>query len=365
VGAVRQSELISIKTAFARVAVDAGVGNLRELNFAVRGQTLVPLHTAPWLDEPADTLPKDLLPVERHLAGDFFCAPFGASDVEPAPAHGWTANSRWDLVEQTDASLTLKLRKTVLGSNIHKVLRPATDAPLLYQTHLIKGGAGSLTVAHHPMVRVGSRGCFSCSPKRAVLAAEEAFETGRNRLELSARTNDLTCVAGTNGLPVDLTHLPIGDAHEDFVTLVEDAENTVGWSAVLRDTEDDIVFILKDPRVLPVTMLWHSNGGRDYAPWNGRHRGVLGIEDGCAAGASGHAAALVPNAVSAEGVSTALALGPDRVHRIAHVIGAVQRPSAWSRVSEITLSGAVLTITGDAGDPITLPFDPDFFREIA
>jgi len=28
------------------------------------------------------------------------------------------------------------------------------------------------------------------------------------------------------------------------------------------------------------TLLWHSNGGRDCAPWSGRHRHCPGVEEG-------------------------------------------------------------------------------------
>ena len=44
------------------------------------------------------------------------------------------------------------------------------------------------------------------------------------------------------------------------------------WSAVARPGGGDMALMLKNPAKLPVTMLWYSNGGRSYAPWNGRHR---------------------------------------------------------------------------------------------
>lgn len=166
-------------------------------------------------------------------------------------------------------------------------------------------------------MRLKGAGRFSCSPKRAVLIPQRPLEPGRARLAAGTSASDLTRVPGADGHPVELSYLPIGTLHEDFVTLLEAEGSSLGWSAVLREIEDDIVFVLKDPAVLPVTMLWHSNGGRDYAPWNGRHHGVLGIEDGCAAGIEGYAAALRPNPVSASGVPTFLPLSPGRMHRVA------------------------------------------------
>ena len=58
-------------------------------------------------------------------------------------------------------------------------------------------------------------------------------------------------------------------------------------------------------------MLWFSNGGRDYAPWNGRNVGVLGIEEGRAFSANGFKASVAENALSKTGVPTALKLDPD------------------------------------------------------
>ncbi len=344
------------------VAVDPALGNLRELVLTNGGRSVVPLHTAPWVGE-TDELPRDLTPIERQLAGDFFCAPFGASNVDPAPAHGWTANSAWEPCGAADHSLRFKLRRPVMGARIRKTVRLSADAPLLYQEHLITGGTGGLTVAHHPMVRIATRARFSCSYKRAVLTAEAPLEPGRNRLAVGANAVSLTAVPASDGTLVDLTHLPIAARHEDFVTLVEADCCTIGWSAVVRESEDDVIFVLKDARVMPVTMLWHSNGGRDRAPWSGRHKGILGIEDGCAAGAAGHATALARNAVSAQGVPTALALAPLRTHRIAQVIGAITRPTGWRRVQDIQVEDAVCVLTGDDGTTVTLQFQADFFKK--
>jgi hypothetical protein len=351
---------LRIATAAGTAALDPALGNIRVLAFEADGRMLEPLHTAWWVGDPSAEIPADTAPVERHLSGDFLCAPFGAGDVEPAPIHGWPANSRWRPLETGRDALHLRLEREVFGATIDKRLRLAPDAPLLYQEHVITGGAGGLSVAHHPMLRLRAGGTLCVSPKRAVLTPDVPVDPGRNRLACPAETTGLDAFPGADGTPVDLTRLPIGDRHEDFVTLVEAPGSRLGWTAVLRDDEDDIVFFLKDPAVLPVTMLWHSNAGRDRAPWGGRHTGVLGVEDGCAAGAAGHRAALGDNPVARTGVATCLALAPGRRHRIAHVTGAVPRPAGWRRIADITLAGGVLTLTEAGGGTLGLSFDPEF-----
>ena len=345
------------------LSFDPTIGTLRSLLFGAEDRGLSPLHRAAWADDPTLDGDPDLLPVERSLSGDFFCAPFGVSDVETAPAHGWTANSAWSVSHQADGEVCLSLDRTVLGARIRKRLRLTSDAPLLYQTHWIDGGDGGLPVAHHPMVRLTGTGRLSTSPKQTALTPAAPLEPGRHRLAYPAEQADLTRFPATAGGTVDLTRLPIADRHEDFVTLIEAPGASLGWTAVVRDAEDDIVFFLKDPSVLPVTMLWHSNGGRDYRPWNGTHTGVIGIEDGCAAGADGHAAALTDNPINRHGVPTALPLSHARRHRIDHVIGAIARPVGWSTVTDIVRSHDHLTLTDVGGGTVTLPFEPSFFIE--
>ncbi|MFD0979498.1 hypothetical protein [Tropicimonas aquimaris] len=348
------------ETGIARVEVDTGTGGLNSLSFAFGGGEIVPLHRAPWVDEGREDELALMDPVERRLAGDFFCAPFGGNDVEPGPIHGWAANSPWRVVSAGDGALDLRLDRLVQGAQITKSLRLGRQVPVLCQEHRILGGEGRLPVAHHPMIRMQGGARFSCSAKRFAVTPDAPLEAGRNRLACPARGADLSAFPAAGGDTVDLHALPIAEGCEDFILLVEAAGSPLGWSAVVRDAEDDVVLILKDPATLPVTMLWHSNGGRDYAPWDGRHTGVLGIEDGCAPGAGGHSAAFHPNAVSAAGVADALDLAPGREHRIAHAILAFPRPRGWREVAEVTLEGGRLRVADQSGDVLQFESEPAF-----
>ncbi len=356
---------VSARSSTGTLTLDTGVGNLRQLELVDGGRHISPLSTAPWVEHPFTDWPEDLAPAERNLSGDFFCAPFGMSDIEVAPPHGWSANSSWTVKTENESRIEADLDRLVMGAKIRKALVLSQDAPLLFQEHWIQGGKGALTVAHHPMVRLAGGGRFTCSEKRFAVTPDDPLEPGRARLASGILAKDMVHMPGAAGDFVDLTQLPIANAHEDFVILVEAEENSVGWAAVLREEEDDIVFFVKDPSVLPVTMLWHSNGGRDYPPWNGDHRGVLGVEDGCAAGVNGHRAALAPNQISDLGVPTSVPLGAAVTHRIAHVTGAIARPKGWARVTDIRLFGDHLILTGDKGEARSLPFPSDFFAKEA
>ncbi len=345
----------------ARMLFDVRVGNIRRLEFTRDGRTIEPLHTAPWVDDPEVLANDALAAVEQRLSGDFFCAPFGLSDVETAPLHGWSANSAWELLGGDTTGARFRLQRSVMGSGIEKEIRLHDGSPVLYQTHTVSGGHDGLTVAHHPMTRMAAGGVLSFSLKALAMTPAVPLEPGRHRLAYPATAVDLAQFPAADGGVFDLHRYPTEVGHEDFVVLIEASDAALGWTAVVREVEDDIVFVLKDPRVLPTTMLWMSNGGRDHTPWNGRHVGVLGIEDGCAAGAAGHAAALTANEIGARGVATALPLRPDGKHVIRHVIGAVARPSGWQSVGDITIENGRLVIRERGGSEIAVSFDSGFF----
>lgn len=355
-------DLVSIATACGALQFDPAVGNIPHLRFNWAGRSLTPLYAAPWREEPAAQALSGLSPAERRLAGDFFCAPFAAAADREVPAHGWTANSQWHVEEQEPHAIRSVLVRDVSGARIAKRLELATDAPLLYQEHRIDGGQGVLPVAHHPMLHLSGRGRFFTSRKRAALTFSEVFEPGRSCLAYPARSTDLRRAAGADGGAVDLSRWPIGRRNEDFVTLVEAPDTALGWSAVIREDEDDIVFFIKDPSVLPVTMLWFSNGGRDHAPWNGRVVGVTGLEDGCCPGPAGEAAAAAANPVAAEGVATGLTLAAGRCHIVRHAMGALPRPEGWSAIADISIEGDRLAISDNAGRRIALSWRRDFLK---
>lgn len=347
-------------TSFCRVAVDPAVGNLPMLAFRDGDVWREPLHRAPWVDD--GSFPEAMPLVDRRLSGDFVCIPFGLNDVEGGPLHGWSANSAWSVTNQSVAVLKLALDRTILGARVEKTVRPAMDAPLLYQEHHLIDGDGAVTFAHHPMMRVTGGAQLFTSPKRLAITLDAPIVEGHHVLACGAAVDNWHAVPAQTGGTIDVANLPIADNHEDFVALVEAEGSTLGWTAVIREAFDDIVFVLKDPRILPLTMLWHSNGGRKDAPWDGRHRGVLGIEDGVAAGGSGHRAALDGNTVYARhGIQTALPLANGQTHRIAHVIGCLGRPAGWQRITDIRVDGDELILQDATGDSLRMPFDGGFF----
>ena len=328
---------------------DPALGQLEAFTVADAGRAVAPLHRAPWIGE---ALPPDLAPHLARLGGDFLCAPFAGFEGG-SPMHGWTANGPWDVVARGRATLTARLSRPVMGARVTKTLRLEPGHPFVYQRHDFEGGTGRLTVANHANVAVPHGAHIRTSPKAAWRTPPEALEPdparGRSRLRYPAG-GTMASFPGRDG-PVDLRRYPWGPAHEDLVVGLEAPgmeDRALGWTAVARPREGDLFLSLRDPTRLPMTMLWHSNGGRDYPPWSGRHRGCLGVEEGAAGPVLG------PDDRPPAGPG-ALTLGGVRTVR--HVIGAIAWPTG-APVAAVEAGGDALHIHGEDGTSRHVPLDP-------
>ena len=342
-----------LETAGITCTFDPQSGQIEAFTVTDGGRAVAPLHRAPWIGEP---LPPGTPPHLARLGGDWFCAPFAASEdgpVGPSPMHGWTANAPWDVAERGPATLTAHLSRPVMGARVTKTLRLEPGHPFVYQRHDLEGGAGSLTVANHANVAVPHGAHIRTSPKAAWRTPPEALEPdparGRSRLRYPAE-GTLAAFPGRDG-PVDLRRYPWGPAHEDLVAGLEAPGmdgRALGWTAVARPCQGDLFLSLRDPARLPMTMLWHSNGGRDYPPWSGRHHGCLGVEEGAAA-------AVLGSEGSPFADPGALALGG--VQTVRHVTGAIAWPTG-APVAAVEVEGRALHVRGEDGTSRSVPVDP-------
>lgn len=349
--------------------LDLATGSIWSLTIEREGRRITPLHRAPWIDEP-EIAGDQALPIHvRRLSGDFFCAPFGRSDIEPAPLHGWSANWSWKHIGSAahpngGVAARFELERTISGARLVKEITLRDSHPFVYQRHSFEGGAGAVPVASHAMTRFAAGGRLFFSPKAYGETLDIPLEAdpsrGRSALRYPSRFAGLRDVPLADGGHADLRSYPFAGRHEDFVMLVEGPGSRLGWAAALREEERDVFISLKDPADFPVTFLWFSNGGRDYSPWNGRHTGVLGLEEGRSWSARGHRASSEPNAMSRAGIPTALHLAAGEAAEVRHVIGGVPHGPGWSEVQSITAAEGALVISAGAAGKLEVPFDPAF-----
>ena len=138
---------------------------------------------------------------------------------------------------------------------------------------------------------------------------------------------------------------------------------TLGWSAVTFPRERWVFLQLKNPAVLRHTILWHSHGGRHYAPWNGRHRGVLGLEETTSYFHLGLAESARPNALSRAGYPTTVPLSAKKPLRVAHILAVAAIPRGFDLVADVRAAPGGIVITAQNGRTARLPLDVGFLQD--
>lgn len=335
-------------------------------NFTVTSPTgtlIKPLHTAPWAVEPVEAF-DDVSLVEQKLSGDFFCAPFGGGGDEPI--HGHTANGYWDPVSEAQDGATddaiiaaYQLREKVQGAIVTKQFELHPGDPLLYQRHQFHGGEGHLPIGHHAMICVPGGASLSFSEKQFAATPMQAPEPdasrGRSLLKYPQKADASGRLEMQSGERVDFHHYPFAENHEDLVIMAGLPSAQLGWTAALAQQDGFLFFAIKDASVLPETLLWMSNGGRNYAPWLSRHKHVLGIEE---VATSCHNTGTFSSAVerSPYGLPQGLTLSPDTTASINYAFGAMTPPDGWTRISNIEINADHLVLVDVSGDTRSVTF---------
>ncbi|MDP3069305.1 MAG: hypothetical protein Q8N18_03405 [Opitutaceae bacterium] len=322
-------------------------GHLGPVEFRLGRRTVAPFSVAPWAEDKIDAA---LPPLLHALRGDFFCAPFGGNGTpwrgERHPPHGETANATWQLsaIERAPKRVTLHagLDLTVRAGHVGKHLTLVDGHTAVYQRHVMAGMRGPMSVGHHAMLKFpDTEGSGVVSTSRFVRAQvlPVPFELPENKgyqaLKAGARFRSLDRVPLLAGGTTDVSVYPARRGFDDLVMLTADPKLDFAWNAVTFPGERYAYFALRDPRVLRHTILWISNGGRHYAPWNGRHTAVMGLEDTTSYFHLGLAESAKPNALSRAGHSTTLTLHRKRPTVVSYILGVAAIPAGFDRVKDI------------------------------
>ena len=327
------------------VAVTRDGGQLAPVQYVLGNKTVTPFHVAPWAGlKEARSLP----PVLRTLRGDFFCMPFGGNDTpwrdEQHPIHGETANGRWKFSESQQtrewSALELNLKMRIREGSVKKWIGLHVGHSAVYSRHIVSGASGPMNFGHHAMLTFdsGTARISTANFQRGQVFPGE-FEKpalgGYSSLKAGARFKDLSKVPAADGTFADLTTYPAREGFEDLVMVSAKPGSPFGWTAVTFPESRYVWFSLKDPRVLASTVLWHSNGGRHYPPWNGRHRGVLGLEEVTSFFHYGLAQSVSENEVNSDGIPTFVVLSPDTPLVVNTIMGVAAIPAGFDRVKSI------------------------------
>lgn len=337
-----------------------------------------PYHISPWQDEKASPMPA---PVLVPLRGDFFCLPFGGnSDAvggEKHPPHGEIVGEPWKSsgVTRSGDVTTLKLTfdTKVRKGRVTKELSLIDGQNVVYSRNVVEGFAGKAPLGHHATLAMPEKQAsvhIATSPIRFGMTAPGLFSDPAKReyqsLLPGAKWTDLTSVpCAWKGAPdADLTRQPARFGHADLVQVInESSDRTQGpaWVAATFTEQGYVWFSLKDPTVLNSTVFWMENHGRHGHPWNGRNN-CLGLEDVTAFFADGLAASTQENALTKEGVPTAVELRGDKPTAVQYIQGVVKIPADFGSVKSLEFAPGAVSFISAGGKRVTAPVRHEFLK---
>jgi hypothetical protein len=240
------------------------------------------------------------------------------------------------------------------------LLRPGHAA--LYQEHLISGVSGDFNYGHHPVLHVpeGVEAELRTSPLRLLAVHDYPPPTGgeRNALAGGARFASLAAAPLAGGGFSSLLRYPARPGNEDIVMLSSAAGSGPAWTT-LTFSSGFVWVSLRDAADFPTTLLWMSNGGRDDAPWNGRHTRRIGVEDVCSHSCAGLSLSRKSDLPAREGIAATRWFSKDRPTILRHVQFAAPVPPDFGGVSRIDFPADAETVTlhGERGGQVTVPLD--------
>ena len=274
-------------------------------------------------------------------------------------------------MQQTGDAVTLHLSLStrVRAGRVDKLLRLRKGHTALYCQHVLSGMHGKMNFGHHALLKFPEEpGSGIVSTSRILLGQvfpgefENPAQGGYSSLKAGAEFKRLDRVPSAGGGFADVSRYPARRGFEDLLMVVHEAQPNFAWTAITFPRQRYVWFALKDPRVLRSTVFWISNGGRHYAPWNGRHTGVLGLEDVTSYFHCGLAESARANPVSDKGFATCLTLHRSAPQVVNYIMSVAAIPRGFDQVKTITSSPGGVVLQAASGMQTRVPLDPTFLQ---
>ena len=315
------------------LAVYAAGGMLGNVEFKHAGRRVRPFYEVPWIGDAEAAGAQGLV---AHMRSEFPCVPFGVpyrpdqvgeawhaalttptaqfdpeTDASDDLLHGYGAIGEWKLVSQsaTEIRIAIDYPESSAISRITRVIRADMAAPAIdFELHIEARRASARPLGLHPNIALPSlTGALRIDPGQFAFGMVHPGgpEPGVSRARAGAQFSRLDDVPLGAGGHAAFDRLPLAEDTEEILQLCG-----VNGNVTMTDEAADVAYRLSwDAAVLPALLLWISNRGRRYAPWNGRNL-CVGVEPIAGAFELGCQASLAANPINAQGVATAVALDP-------------------------------------------------------
>lgn len=282
------------------------------------GRQVNPHHVAPWADEPESAAQPGVL---RKLRGEWPCLPFGytaspegfaeewAKLFTPAEpdeqVHGYCSNNdwRWEKSEDGTLKLSYDYPKSNPVSRVERTITPdpnATAIDLEFRAEVREDCR--LPVGLHPTFRLPQKpGAARIEPGRFDHGRTYPgkAEPGTEIFAEDATFTDLAKVPARKGGTIDASRVPFAVDTEELLEL----NGIDGTAALANEAEGYRVRVRWQKEHFPSLLLWYSNRGRKFAPWNGRNL-CLGVEPICSPFGFGVSTAAADNPIARSGTPT-------------------------------------------------------------
>jgi hypothetical protein len=323
-----------------------------------------PYYVSPWQSEDHAYLDGKS---EGPLRGDFFCLPFGRADPDDGtPAHGRTASALWTFsgfrILGRLQELSIQMNNALHAACVDRKFFLRDGEDVIYDKTIITGLTGSYTFGHHAVLRVPaedsalfvstSKQKFSSTyPGNFCNPANAEYQS----LAIGSEFSDLSSVPSIfKEYPnADCSRYPARRGFTDLLQIGIDPEmGQPAWSAAVNSTEGYLWFSLRDPDLLPSTILWIENGGRHQQPWNGRNCS-LGVEDVCSFFDTGSSVSSGMNAFSTRGIRTIQEFEAHLSLSIPYIQGVVRTPPGFTHVRSVHCDEHGATFADEAGREVS------------
>ena len=224
----------------------------------------------------------DIPPMLRMLRGDFFCRAVRRKRRASPTKRAFTdcpPTARGGLTGRTGAALDAVLDGTIMGATVDKHVELRPGESVVYQRHTFY--RRQRPAAHRPS-RDAARRHAAAARLRAMDDRASRRRSRSKRRRTGARCSPTNQTIGdlTQGEAARRRHCRPHD-FPDRRRIRGAVDARVRSGAALRldgrdggRPEAGCGSRSRTSGRLPQTLLWFSNGGRDYPPWNGRHRRV-------------------------------------------------------------------------------------------
>ena len=334
--------------------VHAKGGMLGGVSLKSGNRHVQPFYEAPWIDDGTSEQPGLL----GQLRSEFPCVPFGVPyspetvvvdwqesvatpvaehdhllDASDDLLHGYACVGEWTLVQQSDLAIEIALEYPSASSiaRVIRTVRADPNGPAIDFSVAVEARKKTRRpIGVHPNLALPSMsGAFQIYPGRFRFGMVHPAgpEPGVSRAAPGAIFDELDKVPLRAGGTAALDRFPLAYDTEEIIQLCG-----VDGSVILTNGESQVAYRLTwDSSVLPSLLLWVSNRGRSYSPWNSRNL-CLGVEPVAGAFELGCRAGLAANPINERGIPTAVSLDPSQPLKIDYRFEVVTQ---WSEPAPI------------------------------